>query len=349
MKLKIIRTSGPDSADGADTRFLETGRIVLGRGAGCDWPLPDPERTLSKSHCELAFQGNVYVLRDTSTNGVFVNGASQPLGRGKTVVLKHGDTFRAADFTFQVEVVTGDETGAPHPRRADPGSPIDRLDGLAGVQSDPFDAFGPVPAERADAGVFRMAGDGGGDDDWGRDPGSMSGFGGSEEFGGGGFGVADFPAPPATGQPAASIPDDLDLSPVAPAPTDDAWGGGTATPVGAAADGRLTPVSVAATLLETAVQLSRLNEELARLLDLPATDQIADRLPVTSGEGMLEHLLSQPEDQADELLKDLSTALVNHAEQMRQTLEMRAANDRADRPTSTPDNGIPPLEDDPFG
>lgn len=347
MKLKIIRTSGPDSADGADTRFLETGRIVLGRGAGCDWPLPDPERTLSKAHCELAFQGNVYVLRDTSTNGVFVNGASQPLGRGKTMVLKHGDTFRAADFTFQVEVVTGDETGEPRPRRADPGSPIDKLDGLAGGQSDPFDAFGAAPAGRADGGLFGSAAADLADDDWGRDPGSMSGFGGSEEFGGGGFGAADFPDPPATGQPAASIPDDLDLSPVAPAPTDDSWAGGAAMPTGSTPDPRLT--SVTATLLETAVRLSRLNEDLARLMDLPATDQTADRLPVTSGEGMVEHLLSLPDDQASEVLKDLTTALVSHAEQMRQALEMRAAYDQAERPASTPGKRIPPLEDDPFG
>ena len=346
MKLKIIRTSGPDSADGADARFLETRRIVLGRGADCDWPLPDPERTLSKSHCELAFQGNVYVLRDTSTNGVFVNGASKPLGRGKTVVLKHGDTFRAADFTFQVEVVTGDDNGETRTRRVDPGSPIDRLDGLAGTQSDPFDAFGTAPSGRADDGLLGPAGDGIADDDWGRDPGSMSGFGGSEEFGGGGFGAADFPDPPSTGQPAASIPDDLDLSPVVPAPADDAWGAATAMPSGAATDGRLA--SIAATLLETTVQLSRLNEDLARLMDLPATDQTADRLPVTSGEGMIEHLLSLPEDQADEFLKDLTTALLNHAEQMRQTLEWRAVHDQADQSTSTPREGIPPLEDDPF-
>ena len=200
MRLRIIRTSGNGAAR---ERIIGRETLVIGRGDDCDWVLPDPERTLSKQHCEVAFQGAVYVLRDTSTNGVFLNGSAEPVGRGKAVVLKHGDTFRAAAFGFRVEVLAPDAAPAAF---VDPGSAID---GATGPAQDAFDAFALPPA----AGPDPLGGAGTFDGDWAGD----SGTGG---FAGLGFGAFDAPAPGAGG---AQIPDDLDLIPLGVPAPDDPW------------------------------------------------------------------------------------------------------------------------------
>lgn len=64
--------------DGGPTRFSARHRgFEIGREQHLDWTLPDPGRYISGRHCEVRFEGGAYVLYDTSTNGVFVNGTSQ--------------------------------------------------------------------------------------------------------------------------------------------------------------------------------------------------------------------------------------------------------------------------------
>lgn len=196
MKLKITMVEGTPQADDSDIRIVDTGRVTIGRGDECTWSLPDPDRALSKKHCEVMFQGTVFVLKDTSTNGVFMNDADEPVGRGKTVVLKNGDTFRAADFVFRADLV-GDEVNpfaAPETPSApatsadrsgrgervfvDPGSPLESKT-FGGNEKDPFDAF---------AGSFDESDDGsGGDGDVlsRATSGGWSGSDGDADFGGG--------------------------------------------------------------------------------------------------------------------------------------------------------------------
>ena len=68
-------TSLPDGGPLSVT--LSGGRgLDIGRDQHLDWALPDPTRTISGRHCEIRFHDNAYWLRDISTNGTFVNGAS---------------------------------------------------------------------------------------------------------------------------------------------------------------------------------------------------------------------------------------------------------------------------------
>ena len=76
----------------------------IGRGAGNDWVLPDPDRHLSKTHCVISIENGRTVLTDLSTNGVYINGARQPTSRDSRVVLTDGDDFRLGEYTIEVTV-----------------------------------------------------------------------------------------------------------------------------------------------------------------------------------------------------------------------------------------------------
>ena len=57
-----------------EARLLADGAITVGRDPNADWPLPDPEATLSRLHCTLTVESDRLYLRDTSTNGTLVEG-----------------------------------------------------------------------------------------------------------------------------------------------------------------------------------------------------------------------------------------------------------------------------------
>ncbi|XKH33657.1 type VI secretion system-associated FHA domain protein [Azospirillum doebereinerae] len=101
MKLRLTLIQGPPSQGGDLTRDLGTGRLVIGRGVECDWALSDPERALSKTHCMVEFKGGVYVVIDSSTNGVFLNDAGAPIGRGNSAVIGDGDRLRLGGYVIR--------------------------------------------------------------------------------------------------------------------------------------------------------------------------------------------------------------------------------------------------------
>ncbi|MQX35940.1 type VI secretion system-associated FHA domain protein TagH [Roseospira navarrensis] len=104
-KLSLVLAVSPTGGTPrGETRTLESGALTVGRGPDNDWILADPERHLSKQHCEIAYTGDAFVVTDTSTNGVFVNSADQPIGRGSTVVLNQGDVLRLGAYELRATI-----------------------------------------------------------------------------------------------------------------------------------------------------------------------------------------------------------------------------------------------------
>ena len=93
----------------ADTRVLQDGTMTLGRSGESDWVLGDPERTISKLHCRIDRSADGFLLTDMSTNGVFLNGDPQPVGRGHARALADGDTIVLGPYTLTaaLEQLTG--------------------------------------------------------------------------------------------------------------------------------------------------------------------------------------------------------------------------------------------------
>ncbi|WP_115719861.1 type VI secretion system-associated FHA domain protein TagH [Gallaecimonas mangrovi] len=86
-------------------RFSKQNQL-LGRSEQCDWQLPDPDRVISSKHAEILKKEDAYWLKDISTNGVFINNSSQPLGKENQSKLSDGDVLRIGDYEIAVKMVS---------------------------------------------------------------------------------------------------------------------------------------------------------------------------------------------------------------------------------------------------
>jgi type VI secretion system protein ImpI len=108
-------TSLPDGGPLSVT--LSGGRgLDIGRDQHLDWALPDPTRSISGRHCEIRFRDNAYWLRDISTNGTYVNGASQRVQ--SPYRLQHGDRLEIGHYIIAVTI---DDAGRQE--AGDPAAP----------------------------------------------------------------------------------------------------------------------------------------------------------------------------------------------------------------------------------
>lgn len=221
--LRLLTVDGRPPPQPAE-RGIESGPFSLGRGAENDWVLADPGRVLSKQHCVLEKRGGVWEVQDTSTNGVFHNGAPETIGRGRSVPLADGDRLQVGRYLFQVMVPPAVQ------------DPLSRFDALFDEPRKPASAsFGVSPpppplSPPADpwAGIGRREATGRPADapplpDWGGDAGEDDLLGSrTPRWSGESFdnerlsSDLDSFRPPKPA--AAAIPDDFDLEPSAPVP-----------------------------------------------------------------------------------------------------------------------------------
>jgi len=84
---------------------------TIGRSLESDWVLQDGKRFVSSRHASIDFRSGSYYIVDTSTNGVYVNEESEPVGRGKPQRLFDGDRLRIGEYEMLVHIVDSDSTG----------------------------------------------------------------------------------------------------------------------------------------------------------------------------------------------------------------------------------------------
>lgn len=103
MSLTLTIIKSPNGiAQPTDVKAFPTEGGSIGRGQENTWALPDPERFLSSRHCDIRFENGRYYILDQSTNGTFVNGAAEPVGKGGRAPLNNGDTFEIGEYQFRV-------------------------------------------------------------------------------------------------------------------------------------------------------------------------------------------------------------------------------------------------------
>ena len=76
----------------------------IGRSSNSDWLINDAERIVSGQHATISFRDNNFFITDTSTNGLYINGSSSPLGRGNSTKLSPGDTLKMGEYEFEIEL-----------------------------------------------------------------------------------------------------------------------------------------------------------------------------------------------------------------------------------------------------
>jgi type VI secretion system protein ImpI len=100
LTLTVIGPS--DLAPEDRTRRLEAGRLRIGRDGDNDWVIEDPARLISRHHCTIMASGGLFTVIDTSVNGLVINDAERPLGRGNSALLSDGDILHLAGIEVAV-------------------------------------------------------------------------------------------------------------------------------------------------------------------------------------------------------------------------------------------------------
>ena len=105
LALQVTSPNGSKLGQNASKVFGEAGGTI-GRVAGNDWVLPDPERFISSRHAIIRYMNATFSLEDVSVNGVFVNGSPQPVGAGnEPVMIRQGDRIQIGDYEMFASVV----------------------------------------------------------------------------------------------------------------------------------------------------------------------------------------------------------------------------------------------------
>lgn len=144
IHLTIIK-SPPASFVAEERKSFGSAGGMIGRGADNDWVLPDPERFLSSRHCQISKDGGRYFLTDLSTNGTFVNGSHEPLGRGARIVLNDGESFDVGDYRFKVAIEQ--DTPAPSASPFAESTPFNEHPDVE--RNNDIDLFGSTQADPA--------------------------------------------------------------------------------------------------------------------------------------------------------------------------------------------------------
>lgn len=115
--------------------------VVIGRDASCDVVVPTAE--VSRRHAHITPANEGYVIKDTSTNGVFVNGervsVTQTLGRGDIVRIGN------EDFRFYADLVVDATPPDVTPTPAEPTAAAEAARAAAAVRSAAREAA-PAPS-----------------------------------------------------------------------------------------------------------------------------------------------------------------------------------------------------------
>jgi len=141
MSITFTITNQPAAVPGQELSHTFTEGGTLGRTRTCDWVLIDASRFISGKHAVISEQNGVYQVTDTSTNGVFVNDAKTPLGKGNSVVLKNGDILKIGEYVIKV-TINGAQAAAPGPFVQPAYTPPESVFGAAPPQGDRIVAGG---------------------------------------------------------------------------------------------------------------------------------------------------------------------------------------------------------------
>jgi type VI secretion system FHA domain protein len=106
VTLKLVMIRCPDNV-APERREVRGGDFSIGRGKDNQWVVADPDRHLSKKHCQFIYGVGEWELQDLSTNGTFLNQASDPIGKGASQKLRNGDRVKFG--LYEIEVIIDEE------------------------------------------------------------------------------------------------------------------------------------------------------------------------------------------------------------------------------------------------
>ncbi len=121
LLLKVTHSNNQAPRQSLEYEFNESGGTI-GRKISNSWVLPDENRHLSGSHSKIEYDKGSFYIIDTSTNGVFINGNSSPIGKGNRKKIGEGDQLVMGTYGIQVQIMDdkiNDEDPPPSPLSSD--------------------------------------------------------------------------------------------------------------------------------------------------------------------------------------------------------------------------------------
>ena len=105
MSLLLNVTSYKESPPPHPMRHsISSGTMSIGRLDTCDWMLMDPDKYLSGMHVIIEERNNGYTLIDKSSNGVYINDAQEPVGKGNSIILHDGDMVYLGEYSIMATI-----------------------------------------------------------------------------------------------------------------------------------------------------------------------------------------------------------------------------------------------------
>ncbi|HFD87270.1 MAG TPA: type VI secretion system-associated FHA domain protein TagH, partial [Gammaproteobacteria bacterium] len=143
LSLNVISYQGHPPVEPLGVSFDEKGGSI-GRKQDNNWVLTDPEHYISGHHAQIKYSEPDYFIVDTSSNGVYINNAEQPLGKGNSVQLADGDVIGIGEYDISVSL---DSTPSFFKEPSPNHEMNDRS--FAEFDDDPFAGLGKNPVDEA--------------------------------------------------------------------------------------------------------------------------------------------------------------------------------------------------------
>jgi len=105
LNLEIIEPSNMGEVN--RKRAVDITPFRVGRDAGNNWVIEDELKQISRTHFIIEYINNVFTIIDVSSNGVSLNSSQQPIGRGKSSVLSHGDIISLSGIKIRASIFEG--------------------------------------------------------------------------------------------------------------------------------------------------------------------------------------------------------------------------------------------------
>jgi type VI secretion system protein ImpI len=134
LVFEVYDGAGTEPLAGARKTFAGVGGVI-GRGAGCDWVIPDASRLLSSHHGLVSYREGRYFLTDISSNGICVADSGERLNKGQARLIADGDLFQLGALAIRARLI---EPPAP------PGAR--RFTAPGAIPDDAFLALDPMQA-----------------------------------------------------------------------------------------------------------------------------------------------------------------------------------------------------------
>lgn len=109
ITLRLFHSNNPFRQ--IEERTLQDGELVVGRDHAAQWPIADPDCEVSRQHCVIKLKDGRIIVRDTSSNGVYLGPDRRRTPREQPVEVAANETIHIGQFMIVMEPAAANDAG----------------------------------------------------------------------------------------------------------------------------------------------------------------------------------------------------------------------------------------------